>query len=83
MKVTLSEKRDQLTIVGDFNLDGVPTLAARGDAGNDGLNHGSTGFPQATGTTFKAADGKMRQLYVGVNVTSHLVGGKNGVKPKF
>lgn len=82
MKVELNKEMTALTIIGGFDATGTPTKAAQDDPTNDGLNHGSTGFPVATGATFKDTQGNLRMLYVGVNVTSHLVkGGK--AKPKF
>jgi hypothetical protein len=95
MKVTLNKEMTAISIEGGFNLVGVPTAEAQkiasGETGKDGkalkgdpngLNHGSTGFPIASGTKFKDEDGNEREIYVGVNVTSHLVkGGK--AKPKF
>lgn len=94
MKVVLNKEMTELTVIGKFDRDGVPTAAAQdildGKLGKDGkqlkgdangLNHGSTGFPVPTGMKFAGEDGE-RELYVGINITSHLV--KNAkAKPKF
>jgi hypothetical protein len=82
MKVELSKDGLGIVITGNFDKTGVPTKAAEADSSNDGLNHGSTGFPVATGCRFKDAEGQERELYVGVNVTSHLVKGSKA-KPKL
>jgi hypothetical protein len=82
MKVELNKELTQITITGNFDVEGVPTKAAESDSTNDGRNHGSTGFPVATSCQYKDKDGNMRVVYVGVNVTSHLAKGSK-TKPKL
>jgi hypothetical protein len=76
MKISLNEKGTEVTITGAFCLAGVPTGQAQKDAeagiDNPSLNHASTGgrAPVATGHKFKGLDGKEREMFIGLNITS-------------
>ena len=88
MKVSINKEMNEVTLVGAFDLDGVPTKSAQDamDAGKkigiDGLNHGGTGFAKPTGYIFTDAEGQKRELYFGGNFTSHLVKAASA-KPKL